>query len=56
MNKIEFTIWIAGFYEGEGTICNDIGNNNSIILSIYQNENCFEEAKDIWGGKIIKRT
>jgi hypothetical protein len=56
MNKTEFTIWISGFYEGEGTICVDINNNNNIRLCIYQNENCFEQAKEIWGGNIRKRT
>lgn len=41
----EFTVWICGFYEGEGTICNDISNNNALRICIYQNENCFVEAQ-----------
>lgn len=48
-------IWICGFYEGEGTISNDISNNNSIRLCIYQNENCFIEYQKVYGGKIYKR-
>ncbi len=41
-------IWICGFYEGEGTISNDISNNNSIRLCIYQNENCFIEYQKVY--------
>jgi len=52
----ELTIWIAGFYEGEGTISNDISNNNSIRVCIYQNENVFEEPQKKWGGRINKRS
>lgn len=51
----ELLIWICAFYEGEGTICNDSSNGNSLRVSIYQNENCFLEFKNIWGGKIYKR-
>lgn len=29
-----FKIWMAGFYEGEGSVSNDKGNNNRIVLSI----------------------
>ena len=51
-----FAVWMCGFYEGEGTICNDISNNNAIRVCIYQNENCFIEAKKRWGGTIRERT
>ena len=30
MNKKTFTIWMAGFYEGEGYVSNDKSNNNRI--------------------------
>jgi len=57
MDKETFTIWIAGFYEGEGTICNDVGNSNRIKLAIYQNDPApLEKAKEYWGGIIRKRT
>lgn len=57
MNKDTFTIWITGFYEGEGTISNDISNSNKLRLCIYQNDPTpFEKAKEYWGGVINKRT
>lgn len=57
MNKETFTIWIAGFYEGEGTIANDITNSNRLRLYIYQNDPTpFEKTKEYWGGTIRKRT
>ena len=56
MNKDKFTIWITGFYEGEGTICNDVSNSNKIRLCIYQNDPTpLEKAKEFWGGTIRKR-
>lgn len=52
----EFTIWFAGFYEGEGTICNDKSNNNRMRLNVSQNDKTpLITAKEIWGGSIIKR-
>jgi len=49
--------WFCGFYEGEGSVSNDIGNNNRLRLSISQNDvTPLEIAKKLWGGAIIKRT
>jgi len=54
--QLIFKIWFAGFYEGEGTISNDIGNNNRIRLSVAQNDiTPLEKAKALWGGWITKR-
>lgn len=49
----EFTVWICGFYEGEVTICNDISNNNTLRICIFQvikyvlimNGGCVNEQK-----------
>ena len=38
MDNTAFTIWMAGFYEGEGYVSNDISNNNRIRLGIDQND------------------
>jgi len=49
--------WFCGFYEGEGSVSNDIGNNNRLRLSISQNDPTpLEIAKKLWGGAITKRT
>ena len=51
-----FKIWMAGFYEGEGTVVNDISNNNKIRVFIYQNDpQPFNIAVKFWKGKIRKR-
>lgn len=51
-----FKIWMAGFYEGEGSVSNDKGNNNRIVLSISQNDiTPLLKAQKIWGGHIRKR-
>jgi uncharacterized Zn-finger protein len=51
-----FTIWMAGFYEGEGSISNDKSNNNRCRLSITQNDPVpLYKAKDKWGGNVRKR-
>lgn len=56
MNEEQFKIWFSGFYEGEGSISNDISNNNKIRISVSQNDPFpLEKAKDIWGGSIRKR-
>jgi len=48
--------WFCGFYEGEGTVSNDRGNNNRLRLSISQNDPTpLEIAKKLWGGAIHKR-
>lgn len=57
MDQHTLTIWFAGFYEGEGSISNDINNRNKLRLSISQNDiTPLEEGKKIWGGTIRKRT
>jgi len=48
--------WFAGFYEGEGTICNDKHNGYRLRLSISQNDpEPLKIGQKIWGGKIYKR-
>ena len=48
--------WFCGFYEGEGSVSNDKGNNNRIRLSIAQNDKTpLEIAKKLWGGHIATR-
>lgn len=50
-------IWFTGFYEGEGSVSNDIGNRNKIRVSISQNDRTpLDIGKDRWGGYIRKRT
>lgn len=36
--ELKFNIWFSGFYEGEGSISNDIGNRNKIRVSVSQND------------------
>ena len=51
MNKKTFTIWMAGFYEGEGYVSNDKSNNNRIRLGIDQNDPTpLIKAQKIWEG------
>lgn len=48
--------WFCGFYEGEGWVSNDIGNNNRLRLGIAQNDKTpLEIGKQIWGGSIKMR-
>ena len=48
--------WFAGFYEGEGTICNDISNSNHIRVMICQNDKTpLERALQLWKGSLRKR-
>lgn len=57
MNKEQFKIWMAGFYEGEGSVSNDISNNNKLRTSISQNDSTpLIKASKIWGGSVRKRT
>ena len=57
MDQQTIKIWFAGFYEGEGSVSNDIHNRNRIRLSISQNDKTpLEVGKKIWGGRIRKRT
>jgi hypothetical protein len=56
MNNDVFKIWMAGFYEGEGSISNDISNNNKLRLCISQNDvTPLEKAKEVWGGSVRQR-
>ena len=56
MDQQQIIIWFAGFYEGEGCICNDISNRNKIIVSISQNDRTpLDIGSKIWGGSIRER-
>ena len=51
-----FTVWMAGFYEGEGYVSNDISNNNRIRLGIDQNDPTpLYKAQKICGGSVNHR-
>ena len=56
MDQQQITIWFAGFYEGEGTIVNDISNRNKLRISISQNDRTpLDIGKNIWGGSVRER-
>jgi len=56
MDNTAFTIWMAGFYEGEGYVSNDKSNNNRIRLGIDQNDvTPLVKAQKIWGGSVRHR-
>jgi hypothetical protein len=49
-------IWFAGFYEGEGTVCNDKSNGNRLRVSIAQNDRTpLDLGQNIWGGAVRQR-
>lgn len=53
---MEDKIWFAGFYEGEGSISNDISNNMRLRVNISQNDKTpLELGQQIWGGSVRKR-
>jgi hypothetical protein len=54
---MEITLaWFAGFYEGEGSISNDISNNMRFRVCISQNDRKpLDIGKSIWGGSIRER-
>jgi hypothetical protein len=53
---METTIWFAGFYEGEGSISNDISNNMRLRVSMSQNDKTpLEIGQKIWGGTVRVR-
>lgn len=57
MDDQKIKIWFAGFYEGEGSISNDISNRNRLKLSISQNDDTpLKIGQKKWGGFIRKRT
>ena len=56
MDDEKFKIWMAGFYEGEGSVSNDISNSNRLRLCISQNDPTpLIKAKEKWGGTIRER-
>lgn len=56
MDQQQLKIWFAGFYEGEGSISNDISNRNRLKVSISQNDRTpLDIGKNIWGGIIRER-
>ena len=56
MNDEQTKIWFAGFYEGEGSISNDINNRNRLRISISQDDRTpLNIGQKIWGGFIRER-
>jgi hypothetical protein len=56
MDQQSLKIWFAGFYEGEGSVSNDISNRNRLRVSISQNDiTPLKIGKNIWGGNIRNR-
>ena len=56
MDQQQLKIWFAGFYEGEGSISNDISNRNRLKITIAQNDRTpLDIGKSIWGGSIRER-
>lgn len=54
--NISDVIWFAGFYEGEGSISNDVSNNMKFRVSITQNDKTpLELGQKLWGGSIRER-
>ena len=49
MDQQQIIIWFAGFYEGEGTIVNDISNRNKLRISISQNDRTPLDIGKIYG-------
>jgi hypothetical protein len=53
---VEIIIWFAGFYEAEGSVSNDISNDNKIRLMISQNDRTpLDEACRLWGGSVREK-
>ena len=45
--------WFSGFYEGEGSISNDISNNMRLRVSISQNDRTpLDIGQKFWGGTV----
>ncbi len=56
MDQQQLKIWFAGFYEGEGSISNDISNRNKFRIVLSQNDRTpLDIGKNIWGGSIRER-
>ncbi len=55
-SKEDLVRWFCGFYEGEGWVSNDIGNNNRLRLGIAQNDRTpLDIGLKLWGGSMKKR-
>ena len=51
-----FKAWCAGFYEGEGSIVNDVSNGNRLRLSIAQNDRTpLDLLSQHYGGTVRER-
>ena len=56
MEQQQLNIWFAGFYEGEGSISNDISNRNRLRINISQNDvTPLKIGQNKWGGFIRER-
>jgi hypothetical protein len=54
--KEDVVRWFCGFYEGEGWISNDIGNNNRVRAGMAQNDRTpLDIGMKIWGGTVRQR-
>jgi len=52
----KFVIWFTGFYEGEGSVCNDKSNRNRLHISVSQNDRTpLDLAQKRWGGSVRRR-
>jgi len=57
MDQQQLNIWFSGFYEGEGSISNDITNRNRLRINISQNDATpLKIGQEKWGGFIRERT
>ena len=53
---MEDVLWFTGFYEGEGSISNDMSNNMRLRVCISQNDRTpLDYGQTIWGGTVRKR-
>ena len=57
LEKSKYLQWFCGFYEGEGSVSNDMSNSNRLRLCIAQNDRTpLDIALKIWGGSVRERT
>jgi len=55
--SLQCLVWFAAFYEGEGSITNDICNRNRLHVAIAQNDRLpLDLAQKHWGGSVRQRT
>jgi hypothetical protein len=51
-----FIIWMAGYFEANGTTTNDINNNNHITLFLLCDDECIlAQCVQRWGGVVNNR-